>query len=127
MVAGESNAMNTSVTDAALKALYSPEADKCRRNSRKWFIWSQIFMLLAASPLLLAFIGGVLSFFMGSENWFVWVGVSFFAGVYATFVTMLVFCPFAFYCIYRSFQSRRAIATLVGDTVRKTPTERLSV
>jgi hypothetical protein len=43
--------------------------------------------------------------------------------VLATFVTMLIFCPFAFYCIYRSFKSRKEIETLIGNSVRNTIAE----
>jgi prolipoprotein diacylglyceryltransferase len=120
------NAMNTSVTDAALKAVYSAEADEYRRQSRKWFISSQIFMLLAGSPLVLAVIGSVVSFFSGSENSLAWAGFSFFGGVIATFVTMIIFCPFAFYCIYRFYKSRKSIGALVGDTVRQTDAEQFA-
>lgn len=112
--------MDTSLTDAALKAAYSPEADELRRKSRKWFIASQIFMLLAGSPLVLAFVGSGVSFLRGSENSFAWAGFSFFAGVLATLVTMTLFCPFAFYCIYKCYQARKSIEVLIGNTVRQT-------
>jgi|GEM_PF-2314791 len=112
--------MNLSVSDAALKAAYSDEADELRRKSRKWFIGSQVFMLLAASPILLAFVGAGVSLFSGSESAFVWAGASFLGGVMATFGTMILFCPFAFYCIYRSFKSRSAFESLIADAVRRT-------
>lgn len=111
--------MNASITDAALKAVYSAEADEYRRESRNWFIWSQIFMLLAASPLVLSLIGSFLSFFSGSDNSVAWAGFSLFAGVLVTFVSMIVFCPFAFYCIYRSYKSRKLIEALVADSVKQ--------
>ena len=115
--------MNSSVTDAALKAVYSVEADELRRKSRKWFIWSQVFMLLAASPLLISVIGVLVSIFSGSENSAAWAGASFFGGVIATFVTIIIFCPFAFYCFYQFFKSRKSIESLVGDAVRRTNAE----
>jgi uncharacterized BrkB/YihY/UPF0761 family membrane protein len=115
--------MNTPLTDAAIRAVYSTEADDCRRKSRKWFISSQIFMLLAGSPLLLAILGAAVSFFSGSENAVIWAGASFFGGVFATFVTMIIFCPFAFYCIYRFFKARKEIEALIGTSVRDTIAE----
>ncbi len=115
--------MNSSVTDAALKAVYSAEADQLRRKSRKWFIWSQVFMLLAGSPLLLSLIGVLVSIFSGSESTLAWAGLSFFGGMFATLVTMIIFCPFAFYCIYRFYKSRKSIEALVGDAVRQTNAE----
>lgn len=111
--------MNPSITDAALKAVYSAEAEEFRRQGRRWLITSQIFMLLAGSPLVLAVLGSGVSFFSGSENSLAWAGFSFFAGVLATFVTMLIFCPLAFYCIYRFYRARKSIELLVGKTVRE--------
>ncbi len=115
--------MNAPLTDAVVRAAYSTEADECRRRSRKWFILAQIFMLLAASPLLLAILGAAVSFFSGSENSVIWAGASFFAGVFATFVTMIIFCPFAFYCIYRFVKARKEIEALIENSVRNTIAE----
>ena len=116
----KNNAMSSSVTDAALKAAYSVEADELRRTSRKWLIWSQVFMLLAGSPLVLAVTGVFLSIFNVSNGSLAWAGLSFFGGIAATFVTMIIFCPFAFYCVYRFLKSRKAVQALVADAVRRT-------
>jgi len=115
--------MNPSVTDAALRAVYSDEADEIRRVSRKWFVASQIFMLLACSPLILAFIGILISLFSGSENAWAWAGMSFIGGIMATFITMIIFCPFAFYCIYRFYKLRKSIEALVAVAVKQTHAE----
>jgi uncharacterized BrkB/YihY/UPF0761 family membrane protein len=112
--------MNSSVTDAALKAVYSVDADELRRKSRKLLIWSQVFMLLAASPLALTLIGVITSFSSITEKTFPLAWLSMFGGIAATFVTMLIFCPFAFYCVYRFLKSRKSIEALVRDAVRRT-------
>lgn len=80
-------------------------------------------MLLAGSPLLLAIIGAAVSFFSGSENAVILAGASFFGGVFATFVTMIIFCPFAFYCIFRFFKARKEIEAFVRTSVRDTIAE----
>ena len=112
--------MNSSVTDAALKAVYSGEADELRRKSRRWLIWSQIFMLLAVSPFALAVIGFFVSISNVTNSSFAWAGLSVFGGIAITLVTMILFCPCAFYCVYRFLKSRKQIEVLVADAVRRT-------
>ena len=112
------------MTDSALSAAYSPEADRLRRVSKRWFIASQILMLLAAAPLVLAFLGVALSLFGGSfDTFFAGAAASIFGGVAGTFITMFVFCPFAFICFYKFYSTRRKVIALVENAIRSTRAE----
>ena len=116
--------IRTTLTDSALSAAYSPEADKLRISSKRWFIASQILMLLAATPLLLTFLGIALSLFGGSfDTFFTGAAISIFGGVAGTFIAMLIFCPFALICFYKFYSTRRKIMALVEDSIRSTRAE----
>ena len=117
--------MKQSITDKALSTIYSPEVDQLRSRGKKWLIASQLSMLVAMAPMILAFVGVITSIFSDSEGSFfpaafAWI----FGGITVSVVTIVIFFPIALLCVYKFYTTRKKIAELVADSIRESNAER---
>ena len=110
---------NPPLTDVALAAAVSPEVDALRAESRKWFIRSQVFMGVAAVPIVLTMVGVFGSVFsLRTESAGLGIMVIMFLGIALAAVLMVVCVPAAFWCIWKMMDARRRIQAHIEQQVR---------
>jgi hypothetical protein len=110
---------NLPLTNLALAAAVSPEVDALRAESRRWFVRSQIYMGVAAVPIVLMMFGVMGSMFsLAADRLPLGLLVSLAGGILLAGLAMLVCVPGAFYCIFKMMEARRRIQAHIEQQVR---------